>query len=89
MPSPPSRDTHAQDDRHPRGRPPDAAGEPGQEQPALEDRQPSADQDHVSVTDVESEQVSEHADAEDLEGPGRQQGVEHTEETDGEDGRDS
>jgi segregation and condensation protein B len=33
-------------------------GEPGQEQPALEDRQPSADQDDVSVTDIESEQVS-------------------------------
>ncbi len=31
--------------------------EPGQDQPALEDRQPSADQDDVSVTDVESEQL--------------------------------
>ncbi len=31
--------------------------EPGQEQPALEDRSSSADQDFVSVTDVESEQV--------------------------------
>ena len=32
-------------------------GEPGQEQPALEDRQPSADQDDVLATDVESEQT--------------------------------
>lgn len=30
---------------------------PGQEQPALEDQQPSADQDGMSVTDVESEQI--------------------------------
>jgi segregation and condensation protein B len=35
------------------------AGEPGQEEPALEDEQPSADQDGVSATDVESEQVSD------------------------------
>jgi segregation and condensation protein B len=32
--------------------------EPGQEQPALEDRQPSADQEDVSVTDVQSESIS-------------------------------
>lgn len=38
---------------------PRSAGEPGQEQPALEDQQPSADQDPVSVTDVESEQVND------------------------------
>ena len=38
---------------------PRSAGEPGQEQPALEDQQPSADQDPVSVTDVESEQVED------------------------------
>lgn len=32
--------------------------EPGQEQPALEDRQPSADQEDVSVTDVQLESIS-------------------------------
>ncbi len=63
---------------------PRAAGEPGQEPPALEDRQPSADQDRVSVTDVESEQVSEHA-HDDFDGPGLAQGFEHVDETDGED----
>ncbi len=62
---------------------PRGAGEPGQERPALEDRQPSADQDPVSVTDVESEQVSEHAHDEDFDGPGLAQGVERAEETDG------
>jgi segregation and condensation protein B len=31
----------------------------GQDQPVLEDRQPSADQDDVSVTDVESEQLEQ------------------------------
>jgi segregation and condensation protein B len=56
------------------------AGEsPGQERPALEDRQPSADQDNVSVTDVESEQLSAHADAE--EGPASEQEIEYSEET--------
>jgi segregation and condensation protein B len=59
--------------------------EPGQERPALEDRQPSADQEPVSVTDVESEQVSEHAHDEDFDSPGLAQDVEHAEETDGED----
>jgi segregation and condensation protein B len=59
--------------------------QPGQERPALEDRQPSADQDHVSVTDVESEQLSAHADAEEFESPVSEQGVEYAEETDGED----
>jgi segregation and condensation protein B len=58
--------------------------EPGHERPALEDRQPSADQDHVSVTDVESEQVSAHADVGELEGPELEQDIEYAEETDGE-----
>ena len=61
------------------------AGEPGQERPALEDRRPSADQDHVSVTDVESEQVGAHADAEEFEGSVSEQDVEYAEETGGED----
>ncbi len=77
VPSPPSRDKHAPDTS--------GDGEPGQERPALEDRQPSADQDHVSVTDVESEQLSAHADAEEFESPASEQGVEYAEETDGED----
>jgi segregation and condensation protein B len=64
---------------------PRGAGEPGQEDPALEDRQSSADQDPVSVTDVESEQVSAYSDAEEFEGPDQEQGVEYAEETDGED----
>ena len=60
------------------------AGEPGQERPALEDPRPSADQDHVSVTDVESEQVSEDADAEEFEGPASSEGnVEYAEEAGG------
>jgi segregation and condensation protein B len=59
--------------------------EPGQERPALEDRQPSADHDPVSVTDLESEQVDEHAQDEDFDGPGPAQGVEHAEESDAED----
>jgi segregation and condensation protein B len=62
---------------------PGGAGEPGQERPALEDRQPSADQDNVSVTDVESEQPSAYAEAEEFEGPVSEQGIEHSEETDG------
>lgn len=37
------------------------------------------------MTDVESEQLSAHADAEEFEGPASEQGVEYTEETDGED----
>jgi segregation and condensation protein B len=61
---------------------PGGAGEPGQERPALEDLQPSADQDHVSVTDVESEQVSEHAHDEDFDGLEPAHGFEHVEETD-------
>jgi segregation and condensation protein B len=56
------------------------AGEPGQERPALEDPRPSADQDHVSVTDVESEQVSEHAHDEDFGGSESAHGFEHVEE---------
>ncbi|HEY3970455.1 MAG TPA: SMC-Scp complex subunit ScpB [Solirubrobacteraceae bacterium] len=63
---------------------PRGTGEPGQERPALEDRQPSADQDHVSVTDVESEQVSEYAHDEEFEGAELAQDGEHTKETDGE-----
>lgn len=63
---------------------PRGAGEPGQERPALEDPRPSADQDHVSVTDVESEQVSEYADAEEFEGPASsEQDVEDAEEAGG------
>jgi segregation and condensation protein B len=38
--------------------------EPGQDHPALEDRQPSADQDGVSIADVESEQLEQADDAE-------------------------
>jgi segregation and condensation protein B len=57
--------------------------EPGQERPALEDRQSSADQDHVSVTDVESEQLSAHADAGEFEGPVSERGVEYAEEAGG------
>jgi segregation and condensation protein B len=59
--------------------------EPGQERPALEDRPPSADQDSVSVTDVESEPVGEHAQDEDFDGPELTQGVEHAEESEAED----
>jgi segregation and condensation protein B len=33
--------------------------EPGQEQPALEDQQPSADQDDVLATDIQSEQIGD------------------------------
>lgn len=58
---------------------PRGTGEPGQERPALEDLQSSADQDHVSVTDVESEQVSELAHDEDLDGPEPAYGFEHVE----------
>src|ERR1700729_3833694 len=76
-----SRDTHAPDEHPIRG----TRESPGQERPALEDRQPSADQDHVSVTDVESEQLSAHADAEEFEGPASEQGVEYAEETGDED----
>jgi segregation and condensation protein B len=64
---------------------PRGTGEPGQERPALEDRQPSADQDPVSVTDLESEQVDEHAHEEDFDGSGLAQGVEHAEQSDAED----
>jgi segregation and condensation protein B len=53
----------------------------GQERPALEDRQSSADQDHVSGTDVESEQVSAHADVGEFEAPGSEQGIQCAEET--------
>jgi segregation and condensation protein B len=64
---------------------PRGAGEPGQQRPALEDLQPSADQDPVSVTDVESEQVSEYAHDEDFGGTESAHGFEHVEEADGED----
>lgn len=47
---------------------PGGAGEPGQEQPALEDRQPPADQDDVLATDVESEQISDPGQDEESEG---------------------
>jgi segregation and condensation protein B len=63
------------------------ASESGQEHPGLEDRRSSADQDPVSVTDVESEQVSGYPDAEEFEGPDHESadqglGVEHAEEID-------
>jgi segregation and condensation protein B len=64
---------------------PEGVGEPGQYQPALEDQQPPADQDSVSVTDIESEQVSEHAQDEEFEGAELAQSIERSEETDGED----
>ncbi len=64
---------------------PRGTGEPGQERPALEDPRSSADQDHVSVTEVESEQVSELAHDEDLDGPEPAHGFEHVEEADPED----
>ncbi len=47
---------------------PGGAGEPGREQPALEDRQPPADQDDVLATDVESEQISDPGQDEESEG---------------------
>ncbi|HEV7936983.1 MAG TPA: SMC-Scp complex subunit ScpB [Solirubrobacteraceae bacterium] len=40
------------------------AGQPGQEQPALEDQQASADHDPVTVTDIEAEQGSDLQDGE-------------------------
>jgi segregation and condensation protein B len=54
--------------------------EPEQEQPALEDRRRSADQDLVSVTDVESEQVSEPTHDERFEGVELEQDVESDDE---------
>ncbi|MFZ1926424.1 MAG: SMC-Scp complex subunit ScpB [Solirubrobacteraceae bacterium] len=64
---------------------PRGTGEPGQERPALEDLQSSADQDHVSVTDVESEQANELAHHEYLDTPEPAHGFEHVEEADPED----
>ncbi|HEY5194561.1 MAG TPA: SMC-Scp complex subunit ScpB [Solirubrobacteraceae bacterium] len=64
---------------------PGEAGEPGQDQPALEDQQPSADQEPVSVTDVESEQLSGPTDAEEFEHVEFAEGVEPEDEADGQD----
>jgi segregation and condensation protein B len=44
------------------------AGEPGRDRPVLEDPQPNADQDDVSVTDVEPEQLSDPSQDEEYEG---------------------
>jgi segregation and condensation protein B len=58
--------------------------EPGQEQPALEDQQPSADQEDVSVTDVESGQQSGASLDEELQEVVAAEDVEHGKEQDGE-----
>jgi segregation and condensation protein B len=60
------------------------AGEPGQEQPVLEDQRPSADQEDVSVTDVESERVSGFNPDVELEHAESAEGVEHDAEAEGE-----
>ncbi|HWX88403.1 MAG TPA: SMC-Scp complex subunit ScpB [Solirubrobacteraceae bacterium] len=60
-------------------------GEPGQDEPALEDRQASADQDDMPVTDVEPEQASGLAQDEEFDGANADGGVEPAGEAVGED----